>query len=324
MRHAAVLALAALATAGAAPADRIEGRLVYTKGVGLETIWIADADGRHPRRLVRGSAGFVSPSGESVAFQRGRHVYVIRSDGSGERRLAVWTSALGWLPDSRVLALRGRTLITIDAQDGRRRTLVRGIERGALYGWSVAPSGRFLAYALAPRATRNAICGDRMDLYVMSLAGGSPRRLTRDGRSAFPVWGRRFIAFSRIPRDQCFAPGIWRMRPDGSDVQPLIARARRPFCCFGGYYGYRPYAWLADGRLVVGIRSEWGDEAALVRGRSLRRLGPYVEDVSRDGRFFVGTLGGANGPYEIGIGHIGSRNARVVARGNVCCPDWNR
>ena len=161
MRYAAVLALAALVVAGAAPAERVEWRLVYTKGVDLETIWIADADGRHPRRLVRGFAGFVSPDGRSVAFRRGRHLYLIRSDGSGERRLAPWTTPLGWLPNRRVLARRGLALVTVDPRDGRRRSLVHGVERGALYGWSVAPNGRFLAYALAPRATPNAICGDR-------------------------------------------------------------------------------------------------------------------------------------------------------------------
>ena len=93
-----------------------------------------------------------------------------------------------------------------------------------------------------------------------------------------------------------------------------------------GYYGFSPRGWLAGGRtLVLGLRSEWGDEAVVldVPSGRLRHLHRYVDDVAADGAL-VGTQGGAEAPYTILVFHTSGGRPRVVARGDVCCADWNR
>jgi hypothetical protein len=154
-------------------------------------------------------------------------------------------------------------LAVIDAHSGWSRVVARGVVDG--FGFS--PDGRRLVYARAPRKPGEDICA-RPDLYVVGLAGGARSRLTHDGRSGFAVWGPRRIAFMRLPRRlhpaDCFAPGIWTMRADGQDVRPVIARAPRVLSR-SGYYGLQPMACLRSGRLLVGVRSEWGQRGGDAR-----------------------------------------------------------
>lgn len=307
----------------------VERHLVYTRDVGLRTqaIWIADADGRRPRRLVRGQMGLVSPDGTLVAFERASNdLYVVSSDGSGARLLAHETLLVDWFPDAqRLLVLRGRSLLAFDVATGQTTLIRRNVGWRTLYGWSFSADGGSLTFAAAARTSRSGICGDQIDVHAVDLVTGVARRVTRDGRSAYPVWGDDFIAFSRIPAD-CFAVGIWRARPDGSGVAAIVARAPRRFSRFG-YYGLRPYAWFPGGRkLVAGIRTEWGDEAAVidVAARSIRRLNVFVEDVSADARFVIGTQGGAEFPFTVAIASTSGARPRVIAQGRVCCAGWNR
>jgi hypothetical protein len=87
-----------------------------------------------------------------------------------------------------------------------------------------------------------------------------------------------------------------------------------------------PYAWLPGDRgLLIGLVTEWGSEAAILRpDGTVRSLRYDVDDVSRDARWFVGTQGGAEAPFDITIVRIADGNGRVVVHGDVCCPDWNR
>jgi hypothetical protein len=67
-----------------------------------------------------------------------------------------------------------------------------------------------------------------------------------------------------------------------------------------------------------------GDDAALLERRRIRGLGMQIDKTSGDGRFLLGMQGGAEFPYTIAIGAIGGGKPRQIARGRVCCPDWNR
>jgi hypothetical protein len=254
-------------------------------------------------------------------------VWIADADG-GHARL--------WSPDGKRLLAGVAKLAVVDVGSGR----VRVIARGGLYGFGFSPDGRRLVYARAPRESLEGICGARIDLYAADLNDGSPTRLTHDGRSAFPVWGPRRIAFMRMPRrlrfDDCFAPGIWNVRPDGTDLQPIVARAPRALSR-AGYYGLQPVAWLNGGDLLVGVRTEWGNEAAVLdtRTRQLRRLllhsgkAPrrsaqafYVDEASRDGRLALGA--GGNEKVTISIIRVSDGRPTFTVRGAVCCPDWNR
>jgi Tol biopolymer transport system component len=297
---------------------------VYTRDFGTmrSAVWIADGDGRRTHRLAAGNFGVISPQGDVVAIDRGENdVYLVRSDGSGERLLARHLKPYLWAPDGRTLLVyNNRRLFSLDVRSGRRTLLVRGRS----YGASVSPDSRAVVVAVAARRDPTGGCAEQVDLHVIRLDGGGEKQITHDGHSALPLWGPRHITFSRI-LSSCVSPSLWRMRPDGSRLRPILARTPSRFTS-NGYYGLSPLGWLADWkRLVLGVRSEWGNEAVVLHVPSgrLRWQHRFVDDVAADGTL-VGTQGGAEGPYSILIFRASGGRSRLIAHGSVCCADWNR
>jgi hypothetical protein len=318
---------------------RDEQHLVFVRGTEPTnaTVWIADGEGQRRRRLTRGYAAVVSPDGRTIAVGRGDGIHLVSSDGKDERKLTstnLWPEA--WSADGRwIIASTDYSLRVVEADSGRSRLVARGV----LYGFDFSPDGRRLIYGRAPRHGGEDICTARIDLYVTILGGGQRSRLTRGGRSGFPVWGPGRIAFMRLPPRthfaDCFAPGIWTMRPDGSNLHALIARAPKQLS-HSGYYGLQPVAWLKSGDLLVGVRSEWGKEAAVLKsngrlrrlvffsGRGAHRTGQafYVDKASRDGRLALGS--GGNVKTTISIIRVSDGRPLFTMRGAIWGPDWNR
>ena len=118
---------------------------------------------------------------------------------------------------------------------------------------------------------------------------------------------------------------IWFMRPDGSGRRAIVPRLPRELTR-SGYYGLSPVAWLPNGRLLAALSAEFRNEAVVIDVRTglLRRLGVPVDTVSRDGRWILGTASGAEYPFSILIAPVGGGPDRTIARGKVCCADWNR
>ena len=152
--------------------------------LGTATIWLMDADGRNQRRVfpdVRRRfdvPGSWSPDGSSLAFTRSRHtlpgpdgrvrntgaVWIVRSDGSGARKLAGRSASPAWSPD-------GQRIAYVTDRD----------ENGELsYGDAVSFAN---------------------ELYVSGVDGRNPRRLTRtkDLNEAAPSWSPDggWIAYQR-------------------------------------------------------------------------------------------------------------------------------
>jgi WD40-like Beta Propeller Repeat len=337
MRRQTALVLIAAAAATSCGADRPQppgGRfLVYTRHLNSsrQAVWIARVDGTHPRLLVRqGLFGALSPDGRWVAYNRclasqercqtGNApfaLFLIASSGGKPRLLGRSTSYPSWSPGSdHIVALRKNRLVSLDL-DGNLRMLE---ESPAIAGWSFSPDGNWLVYSKARQHTKCA-----SDLFIVRASGGDERRLTR-GRDIFPVWGRRWIAFSRYPRSCAYARRIWRIHPDGSGVDPVTGPPP-PGYSQGGYYGFDPIEWTPDARvLLAGLASEWGAEAIRVDATTgaFRKLSGYALDLSRDGRFALVDSGGSEGPQAIAAVALADGRRHVLAHGDVAFPSWNR
>jgi hypothetical protein len=328
----AVAAVLALAGCGSTHASHVEHRLVYLTGEesSSASVWIADANGSHPRRLGRGSAAVLSPDGRTVAVLRRDGIHLVSASGTHARRLTSRRlQPQAWSPDGKtIIATRPKPLAVleldaIDARSGR----VRVIASGSLYGFDLSPKGDELVYSRAPVATGQGPCGDQFDLYVTKLSGGAPKRLTHDGLSGFPLWGHSGIAFSHFPAGtsiaDCSAPGIWTMDDDGSNEQPVIARAPQELAS-NDLFGLQPLAWLDDEHILTGVRTNAGNLGAVVDTRThrLRKLKDFADEASSDGRFAVGS--GGNGEIvHLAIVRV-SDGHRIFLRKNACCPNWNR
>jgi hypothetical protein len=112
--------------------------------------YVSRANGTALRRLPKGSAAVLSRDGRLVAFQKNDGVWIADVDGRGPRRLTSdpREEPAAWAPDGKsVLLLKDlgspRYALLIQPLQGKPRWLVRGaISKPA---WS--PSGRWIAYA---------------------------------------------------------------------------------------------------------------------------------------------------------------------------------
>jgi hypothetical protein len=331
------LLLAATACSGgnggdAKTAKSAERHLVYISGDSAKNgmVWIAKPNGSNARRLTPGVVALLSPNGKAVAVQRpGKGIFVVSSEGTQTRRLTARTlRPVAWSADGKTLytaRANGPAVVELIALD-RATGSSHSLAKGSFYGFDVSPDGTQLVYSRAPVATDEGICGDQFDLYVTKLDGSSPERITHDGLSAFPVWGPSGIAFSHFPSGgtlaDCGSPGIGTIDPDGSNRKIVIARAPDSITLLG-FYGFQPRDWLDDSHVLIGLRSESGNEGAVLdtAGKKLRRLNVFADEASSDGRFSVGS----GGAPEIVLSIVRlSDGKRVFVRRTVCCPDWNR
>ncbi len=187
--------------------DEHPGKRPSTSG-----LWLLDADGRHPRRLVDVQAGHLvvapswSPDGRTIAFARCPYV---EPDTRGfiENTCAVFTVS----PDgTRLRELAERSSQPVFSPDGRSIAFVSDRDE----------HGR-LAKGEDEEAFAN-------ELYVMDANGGNERRLTESESidETTPAWspdGSR-IAFTREGPVR-FSKQLMLVRADGSCPTTLIGDA---------------------------------------------------------------------------------------------------
>ncbi len=299
-----------------------------------ERVWSARDDGTGARRIATGDAPNVSPNGQRVLYGTFTgavpRLFVVPAAGGRSRTLLRnWedTAAVAWAPNSRtVAAVTGRELgtkrlILIDVASGRiLRTVATAPDFGSV---SFAPGGTALAYTVTVGATGS-------DIYTASAVGGAPVALTHDHRSLAPVWGPRWIVFSRSRpsprRNDAPKLDLYLVEPSGGGLHRLT-RTHPGFLLSG----LVATAWSANGtRLLAeftGQDTSYAETVNPVTG-TVRRLGTAAQGLvgyglSRGGRSVLATTGGPdpNDSNVVVVPYTGGP-LRVLAR-HARSPSWN-
>jgi TolB protein len=214
---------------------------------GATNLWVMNADGTRPRRLLRSAAVCYMPSwqrtpkGERIVF--GLHgdkpeMASIRPDGSDLRLLGEGHDPT-LSPDGRRICYTGHppeggvTVYVMNWDGSEKRRVVTTTSRvGATFpNWS--PDSRQLVYSFP--------AGDALELFVIGADGAGQRQLTRFGGtfvctpSAWSPDGK-WISFRRTDERYWSNPErmvkvyaekpadkrpVWVIRPDGTDAQGL-------------------------------------------------------------------------------------------------------
>jgi TolB protein len=211
---------------------------------GEEGLYVVNADGSGLRQLGADHAaagrGAWSPDGDFIAYASTRYhpereLYLMESRTG---RIAVQLTdndvmddGPAWSPDGRWIAFtrffphprvreRGTGdlfMIRPDGTDERRLTTSDDESYNGLPSWS--PDSRDLAYHRCVRG--------RCQLRILDVSSGESRALVEDGYdNRWPEWSPdgEWIAYTSVRDGQT---DIWRVRPDGTEMQPLITGSGR-------------------------------------------------------------------------------------------------
>jgi hypothetical protein len=179
-------------------------------------LYAANPDLSGERLIIEGgSYPSLAPGGGRLSAQGGDSIYILNSDGSGLRELAVGEYP-AWSPVDDWIAHRGCYgpdcgLWITQADSGERRRLTTGGGDGQP-AWS--PDGKQLAYISKDDGN--------FELYKINRDGSGKVRLSNTPQSdGLPIWSPdgKWIAF-RSDRGGAWA--IYAMRADGSDVTKVV------------------------------------------------------------------------------------------------------
>ncbi len=326
-----LLTALALACAPAAAHAAVPAKLTYVTGLTTAhpRVHVANADGSGAIAIGAGVEALISPDGATVAIVTpyGRHgtTLVVRPAAGGAARTLARAGSIGqlaWSPDGARLAFVAgvKRLVVVDLASGARHVLARGNVQGA----SFSPDGMRIAYA----RSRSQRLSAPVNVFVARADGSGGRRaVTHDGRSLYPLWGPRRIAFTHERLRRLDAPvyQLRLMRPNGRGVRQLT-HMRIPRLVSG----LTATAWSADGRRLLAeyggqdTSEAWTVDVRSGRARDLtgRFDGTIGRGLSPDGSTVLVQLGYFDNPRPkvATVPFRGGRPTIVVRRAGA--PSW--
>ena len=233
----AVLALLALAVPASASAARHGSAVVFSQArtvEGVEEGGLFAVRNGSENQLTEDPADTepsFSPDGRTIAFARDGHIYTVRPDGSGERRLTngqVLDSRPQISPNGHIVMFERRSaegqpadLYTVAIGGGPAKALAPGPEEASEARF--APDGKTIVFVRATPAGGNRL---NADLYSIRPSGAGLVRLTTTGRvdEFDPRYFAGGIVFSRGNQSESAAgyADIFTMKRDGRRIKPLV------------------------------------------------------------------------------------------------------
>jgi dipeptidyl aminopeptidase/acylaminoacyl peptidase len=232
----AAFALLAMAIPGVASAAQHGSAVVFSQSrivEGVEEGGLFAAKGGHQNQLTEDPADTepsFSPGGRTIAFARDGHIYTVRPDGSGERRLTNGTnldSRPQISPNDRYVVFERRTaegqpanLYTVPIGGGAAKVLAPSTDETSEARF--APSGKAIVFV------RREAIGARFndDLYSVRPNGSGLVRLTTTSRvdEFDPRYFAGGIVYSRGNQSEGSAgyADIYTMKANGTRVKPLV------------------------------------------------------------------------------------------------------
>ncbi|MDP9232132.1 MAG: hypothetical protein M3O73_05105 [Actinomycetota bacterium] len=192
-----------------------DARLVFERpdARGKHGVYRVDATGGGLKRLASGMSPAWSPDGTRIAFVRGKDVYVIAPDGTGETKLTTTSRStagpLSWSPDStRVAVSRGGDIYSVRADGMGETRLTASPHAEDQPEWS--PDGAKIAYVDESNSSPG--------IKVVNADGSGATRLTSpratDLSDGSPAWSpdSSKLAFAR-------GAALWLVNADGAGVR---------------------------------------------------------------------------------------------------------
>lgn len=228
-------------------------------------IWIAEADGSHPRRLTahiaRDTFPRFSPDGKWIAFNSDRwgngDVWIIPVAGGKPTQSTFHStndSVLYWTPDGKGVLISssrgshpwGSPLFVVPRDGGMPKPLP--MDRGS--SGMIRQDGKMVAFnRMGFRYWRKHYRGNNnTDIWVHDLESGALKQLTDlDGKEyrshtqdAHPMWGHDGMIYFMSERDGLF--NIWRISPEGGAPEQVTRHDKD---------GIQYPSISPDGRIIV-------------------------------------------------------------------------